>query len=830
MLLAVPATMAAWAISAAAQDASFESGFVRYVISSTGASQALVDKKGSRQWLARATLPFATVRAGSNWYPVTSFTRSNDLWRAEFGKSGVQVDFEITNGPDYLTIELRKLKGKEITELRLLQLQPSCKENTGDWLGAAWNSEFTVCLLGLSDSVNVSVSGAGAIIASVCPEFGMEGRKVALVAVPTERFLEVVQHAERDLGLPSPRIGGHWAKTSRDVRTSYLFTDLTEANLDETIRYARLGGFEYVLIYSSTWASSLGSYPINLRNFPLGEASLKAVVDRCHAAGLKVGMHMLTSLVSKSDPLARPRPDARLLKDDEAMLSVFLDEKGKEVCAREPLTSFPIEGAFYGNAKAGFDVQIDEEIIQYHAVGGASTNQFLKCQRSFGGTRAASHKPGTKIYHLAERYGSYLADLRTPLKNEIAERIAGLINRCGFDMIYFDGGECSAANGPEWYWVSQMQDAICRRVRRDLLVQGSGITHWTWHWFARGNCDDYAAVATKQYLDYYKIPKIWSHYRDNFMPAELGWWGFLSYEPHHPATMPDEVECYAARMLALDTPVSLETTLAALKRNGRAEESLKLLGRYEQLRLKNAVPPGVREQLKTGQWHLTGESNRWAFAPIRYDTQRVRIPGELHVTNAYADQPLKFRLQAAPSLAPVSDPANIVLISADARVVLEQPNPNAAMPGALARRVDFEAPAGGQGSGFMAGTRGREGSVPRGKMLNLLTHRALAIKLRVDGPEPSAPGRCPVLNVQLESRGKTYRDHYIDLDFVGERTIVVREPTTERMMAEFWPAYVNYNFKAAMYGFDYEKIVALNLRWMRAPKESLSILKRAAGS
>ena len=48
-------------------------------------------------------------------------------------------------------------------------------------------------------------------------------------------------------------------------------------------------------------------------------------------------------------------------------------------------------------------------------------------------------------------------------------------------------------------------------------------------------------------------------YQRSFMPSELGWWGFLSATPDHPATMPDEVEYYAVRMLALDAPVSLET-------------------------------------------------------------------------------------------------------------------------------------------------------------------------------------------------------------------------------------------------------------------------------
>ncbi len=747
---------------------------IRLDVAANATVVGLLEKETRRDWLAPGKRPFATIKKGGRYFPATGLTRHGALWRVEFGSTEAEVDLRVTVRPRYLLFEVARVKGDGIEELRFAELQVACAKNNGWWAGTCWNDQFAVGLFGLSDRVHVQLRGNGNLAASLYSEFGIEGEGVALVAAPTNRFLDIVEEVERDCRLPSPRLGGRWAKRSPAVKTSYLFTDLTETNADETIRYAKLGGFKYIMIYESNWSKSLGSYPINTNHFPRGEPSLKAVVDKCHAAGLKVGLHFLTSFVSKHDPLVRPVPDPRLLKDDRAVLTADIDEHATEIAA-DSLATFPTEGAFYGDNKAGFDIQIDNEIIQYRAIG---TNTFLKCLRGFAGTKAAPHKAGATIHHLVERYGCYLADLRTTLKNEISERIAGLINRCGFDMVYFDGGECNSANGPYWYWVSQQQDDVCRRFKREVLVQGSGGTQWTWHWFARGCCDDFAAIAPKPYLDCHKIADSWEHYTQSFMPAELGWWGFLAAEPDHPATTPDEVEYYAVRMLALNTPVSLETSLSALQRNGRTEEMLALLASYERLRLRDELPTAIRQQLRTGEWHRVG--NR--FVPIRYDTQYPATSGHLTATNTFGAQPLRLRLQAVPTLAAPGDSRNLTLLYGEHAL---GPT-NGPMPGALARRITFDHP------------------------LNLLHHRALAVTLRVETPTNA------VLNVQLEAAGKTYRDHYIDLNFTGEKTIVIPEPTTERMLPEFRPAHANYAFKAAMYGFQYQRIVALNLRWMRA--------------
>src|ERR1035437_10508952 len=565
-----------------AEDFAFETREARLVIRSDAVASSLIEKRSGKELLGPGGVAFAAVRKGGQLLPASAADRRGDVLHVTFGTSGVDADYRITEEPEYFVVELTALHGEGIEEIRLMQLNVSLA-NAGGVLGVRWDDEFAVCLMGLSARVDSRIAGQ-AVQASLYPGFGMQGERVAIIATPTPRFLEGARKVEQDFAVPFPMIDGRWAKKSEDVRSSYLFTDLTEANADETIRYAKLGGFRYILVYSGTWSASLGSYPINTQNFPHGEEGLKAVIDKCHAAGLKVGMHMLTSFVGKNDPLVSPKPSRWLLKDADANLATDMNDTVTQLATTYALAGLSAEDGYYGAAK---DFQIDDEIIHCGQINGVT---FLQCVRGFAGTKPAPHEAGTRIYPLAERGGSYLADLKTPLKDAISDRVAGVINRCGFDMIYFDGGEINSANGPYWDWVGPQQAQIWERSKRELMVQGSGMTDWTWHIFSRGTCDDYAAVAVKEYLDYHKIADAWRSYHDNFLPAELGWVGFLEDTPDHPATTPDQVEYYAVRMLALDSAVSLETNLNALKANGRTEEMLKVLGEYEQLRLSGAVP------------------------------------------------------------------------------------------------------------------------------------------------------------------------------------------------------------------------------------------------
>ncbi len=800
-------------------------GDTQYTISASGTLESTV---GSTVPLARR-VPLFSVKRDGRWYSVTKLMAHGATYRAEFDGSGVSADFDIKVANGAVVVRLVKLWGDRVQQVQIAHIEtPSLQTAAGHWLTLRSGPDRVVALISLDDSVHTELGRARSMTASVYPAFGMEGRAVAIVSVRKEGFLDEVHNLEIAFGLPSPKIDGVWAKRSPAADAGYLLTDLTQANADKTIRYAKLGNFKYVLIYSGSWSSSLGSYPINLHSYPDGEAGLKATIAKLHAAGLKVGMHILTSEVSKNDPLVRPKPDPRLLKDASARLQADIDAKATQLVAEGPLTGFSHSPSYYDSfGKQGIDIQIDDEILQCPEVGVVNPRTFSHCTRGFAGTEAAPHRAGARIEHLAERFGKYLVDLHTSLKDQVATRLAGLINRDGFDMIHFDGGEADAADGPAWYWVGQEELAIWKRVKRPLFMLGGGGYQLNWHLITRVCAGDYAAVGRGAYLDSVKIPR-WETQHKNFMAADLGWWGLLTRTPSHPATTPEDAELVGARMLALDAPLSVETTLDQLEKNGRSEEVLRTIARYDRLRLSGAVPPDLREKLRSGDWLLLPGHQATRLAPVHWVALRTNGAGRLEVTNNGPVQPLRFQLRCLPSLAPPLASDNVKLFRPGRPMGIRMPV-GAAMPGALAYRARLEQPSEPGRAVFAVGPQPDELPVARSKAIgkrnhvDLVSHRALAVTLDVDGP-PDPPGALPgVLNVQLESTSKRYRDYFIDLDFRGRRTITIDNPDAARTISQYRPARGAYRLKAALYTFDYDRIMGLDLRWMRFPSAAVKV-------
>jgi hypothetical protein len=771
-------------VAAASAPLVFETDAACLTLAPSGAATSLVERATGRELLRDATKAFFRVRVSGHDLDATRLEPSGDRFLVSFGASPISLLVRISAARSYLSVSLDEVRGGAVEAIDLARLAVAIDANLGSSLAVRFDDGSAVALLPAVETVETVASRNGILTASAYPDPGLAGASVAIVAAPVADFDSSVQAAEAGLDLPSPILDGTWAKRSPAARRSYLFLDLTEANVDESIRWAKLGGFDAILIYASTWSSSTGSYGINPTTYPHGESGLARVVARLHAAGLRVGMHMLTSLVGKRDPLSSPRPDPRLLKDGDAALAEDLDA-GSTTIALDGAT-LPDPAGRIGSGPVGGDVQIDDEIVRCSRLDRIGRRAALGgCERGANGTRRTAHREGARVSHLAERHGSYLADLHTSLGAAIAARIADLIERLGFDMIYLDAGEVGDADGPFWYWAGREQTEILRRVRRPILVQGSGTTPYTWHWFARGTCDDTVAVGRDAWLDVHKIGEALPIYRRSRMPAELGWWGLYAETSSHAATTTDEAELLGVRSVAFDAPFSVETTTATLRANPQSDDVLRVLARYEALRLSGAVSAAERGRLRRGRYRLVADGSSPSF---------VEIPEPQGATRAHA----------APG-----DAANLLLFGGanQGPIPLAVPLERDLRRGALAERIELTR---GSGAGAISSWLGRVQSGSLSPGMDLSRHHALAVTL--DASAGTAPA---VLDVQLEAEGSRYRDYLVDLPPGARRTIVVDEPSATRVIRDLPPAPGTYPLKAALMDADLTRVVAVNLRWAR---------------
>jgi len=132
-------------------------------------------------------------------------------------------------------------------------------------------------------------------------EHGIEPARFGVLACPRAELMETIERFEQAAGLPSPRPGGVWNKSSPWIKRSYFFlTGFRESQFDEALAIARRGGFHIILIGQDSWCQTTGHYEVNRNNFPDGVDGLKRTVQKFKEAGFRVGLHFLAASMADS--------------------------------------------------------------------------------------------------------------------------------------------------------------------------------------------------------------------------------------------------------------------------------------------------------------------------------------------------------------------------------------------------------------------------------------------------------------------------------------------------------------------------------------------------
>lgn len=468
-------------------------------------------------------------------------------------------------------------------------------------------------------------------------EYGLVPGRFGLLAAPDDRFMEVMERFENAAGLPGPRPGGIWNKRSPWIQRSYLFiTRFDESQFDPVVALARRGGFDMILMGQESWARSTGHYDISTGQFPGGLEALARTFQKFREAGFHAGLHFLGPSIYPPDPFLTPVPDPRLVRDASIPLAADVNENTSVLLTQAPPLDFPEEdGGYTGD---GTVVQVDDELIAYGERVVQGTYGLFNCRRGLLGTLAAPHVKGQPIRHLKRSYGYFLFDMDTTLLDEVSTNFAKVANACDIDMIYFDGSE--RLQGDHWYYNAKLHKAFYDKLaRKDILIQASSYSHYSWHILARSaSADGHGDL--KGYLD--ERSPAFDAMRRNGMPLDIGW-----YYGYDTSCTPDMYEYILGATIGYDTSMSFQVSLEAASRHPFTGEILDLIARYERLRLSGRVPEDMRARLRidpliAGQkagvpdarlnarreYRLLGKAGAEMFQRVMYEPWHDLSPGE----------------------------------------------------------------------------------------------------------------------------------------------------------------------------------------------------------
>jgi hypothetical protein len=793
-----------------------ETDSLRLTIGANARTLEFTDKSSGSNYCSRSPgVAFARVKQGGKFFEATTALLADNRLLLAFTDAGVSAALKIVGAKHSVTVEVLSVTGDGVEEFVFADVPLTLK--------GAEEEPFAGCALALNLQTNVrEVPRATSRLEASCyPRFGFAGAKVALIGCPQNSLRRVMQEVVSAAPeLPHSPIGGPWALDAEINQGSYLFNfgDLSEEKADDWIKLARSLGLNQIDFHGGG-SFRFGDCEPNPKTYPQGRASLKAVVDKLHAAGLKAGLHTYAFFMDKKCPWVTPVPDARLAKDVTFTLAEPLDASSKSVFVTEPTTNMSaITGFFVRNSVT---LHVDDELITYSGASKTAPYAFTNCQRGAWGTRVAPHAKGAKVHHLKECFGLFVPDGDTTMLADVAAATARTFNECGFDMMYLDAldGEDILGGGENaWHYGSKFVFELWKRLDHPALMEMSTFHHHLWYVRSRMGAWDHPTRSHKRFIDIHNAANA-DGYR-MFLPMHLGWWAVKTWTgPQGEPTFADDMEYLCGKAIGNNVGFSLMgVDPAKFAKNPALQRLGGITRQYEELRHAKYFSESVKARLRVPGDEFTLDQSpggKWQFRPASYVKHKVEGLADWTaawtVTNTFAAQPLRVRLEVLMS-AESYDATNAIMVAGftDAK---EFPDRTVANGVSATLESSTNLVKSGALSGLITATNTRPERTATwaslGKTftppLNLGGERALGVWVHGDG-------QGEVLNFQLrcpEHVVAGISEHYVVVDFTGWRYFELIEPEGERYASFSWP----YGNDYAIYRetVDYKQIEKLNV-------------------
>lgn len=770
-----------------------ENAHVRYTISADAGNLAFVDRATGVDYLNRDKPSVCSlVKCSGVEYPAASAFLKNDRLTIKYKNVNAKVVLKVESRHSYIRFVVESISGNDVESLVFLNVPLTLRGKPTEPFGSCALS------LNLITRVNQLPALQTSLWASCYKKFGMEGAKVAVVAMPMDKMLTALKQVLLDADqMPHCKVAGPWANDIPFNHGSYLFNfgSLTASNVDEWIAMARNLGVTQIDNHGGRNFFRFGDFVLNPAKWPKGWDTYRGIVKRLHDAGIGSIFHTYAFFIDKQSKYVTPIPDKRLDAFRTFTLAEPIASDTTEIMVIESTRGMTtVTGFFEHNSVI---LHIGDELIIFSDVNQEPPWGFRKVRRGAFGTKAASHKKGRKVRHLKECFGLLVPDVQSSLFEEIAKNHAEIVNSCDFDGIYLDAidGSSILRGGDEcWYWADKFVFEIQKHLKKPVGMEMSAMWHHFWQFRTRWQAWDYPRRGHKRFIDIHAA----SVNSGLLLPLHLGWWNFQEFNPPQiEPTYSDVIEYLGARLIGWDAGISLTGSINRdrLTAVPLVRRAVDILRTCEQLRRSDTFDKEVKAKLREPgkDFSLFRDDNgNWRFRRAYYDPHTVSCsqPWFLSWTakNPFKKQPLKFRLEALMAAGSYDDPNNIVLAD------LTNPDhftgqPRTALGVTAAQPQKTDEPE--QGAVLTAMNSGK---VPRNAAwvrldrkfspyLNLMDHQAIGVPIDGDG-------RGQIIAIRLQSPRHisfgAVADRYITVDFTGKRLFTLVETESSRWSDYTW--------------------------------------------
>ncbi|MCW3845069.1 hypothetical protein ONA70_33885, partial [Micromonospora yasonensis] len=554
-----------------------EAGFLSVGLSEAGRVTSLVDSRSGIDYVAAGkSVPLVSVVADGQQAVPTEVKYSPQDKVFTFRSDKASIDVKVVQFPTYSTLEVVGLDpapGVDVQTLLWGPLPTNVTETVGEDVGVVGNDRFRFGWRPLNDKtvgswpleyygygfgadlvpsgfgslgtqsewsvaartkwgsivraysydyskvrirgseLRLSLSGQVPVGPMSAPEGRIVGSKLALFGSAPDLALSVLSEIARGQGLPYPTINGQWQKVAQATRQSvFAFHDLRGSNLASGVQFAKQAGIKNLYSVQNAagpWVTT-GHYQFN-SNFGGSDAGAAQLVAAAGQDGVRIGVHTLSDFIDPNDPYVSPSPaDPRLAV-------------GKTVKLTRPLGQ--ADTTLYADGDSGSvegkRLRIGDEFVTYSTVTKVSDTewQFTGLGRAQWRSVARSYPVGTPATRIVMNgYGGAIGGL--PIIDEIATRLATMVNTTGVRLMSYDGIESVSYSGWGGRGYAHLVNGVYRKLDSvdGFITEASNVSGNSWEAQSRIN---YGGLGWPD-SDYRQITWNNDFYRANFLPPMAG--------------------------------------------------------------------------------------------------------------------------------------------------------------------------------------------------------------------------------------------------------------------------------------------------------------------